>query len=288
MKDYYGEDQQENPILFSDLAVERRRADVEIPGIEFHTEKGAGGNWECVKIKSAEGAASIGRPIGTYDTLNTGRMELMNDDDIADATEEVARKLCQMLTELDVIPERILVVGLGNRNLTPDSVGPKAAETVRPTMHIKEFDEDTFDALECSEIAILSPGVSGMNGIDAAEIVKGVSRRISPDVVIAIDAIASRSVERLGSTVQISDTGIFPGSGVGNTRKALSEKTLGIPVISIGVPTVIDSRAFKGSFEPRDGRYGMLVAPKEIDEITNVAAKIVGEGINQAFGICSF
>ena len=274
-----------DPILFSDLAVERRRADIDIPGIEFRKEPGESGGWECVKITSKEGSESIGRPIGTYDTLNTGRMELMNDEEIDDAKEDVAKRLCRIFSDLDIIPEKLLVVGLGNRNLTPDSVGPKAAREVRPTMHIREFDSDMFDSLECSEIAVLSPGVSAESGMEASEIVKGVIRRILPDAVIAVDAIASRSEERLGSTIQISDTGIFPGSGVGNTRKAINEATVGVPVISIGVPTVIDSRVFSGGAPRNDSVYGMMVAPKEIDEITSVAAKIIGGAINQAFGI---
>ena len=143
-----------------------------------------------------------------------------------------------------------------------------------------------FDALECSEIAVLCPGVTAESGLEATEVVRGVCRRIMPDVVIAVDAIATRSVERLGSTVQISDTGLFPGSGVGNSRAAMTEDTLGIPIIAVGVPTVIDSRIF-GNDVMLDGE-AMLVAPKEIDEITTVAARIVGGAINQAFGISPF
>ena len=214
-------------------------------------------------------------------------MDLLGEDEISDATEAVSRKLCEVMDNLGAIPDRILVVGLGNRSLTPDSVGPKAAATVKPTMHIKEFDEETFDSLDCSEIAILSPGVPAESGMDSAEVIRGVCRRILPDVIIAIDSIATRSTERLGTTVQISDTGIFPGSGIGNTHSALSEDTLGVPIISVGVPTVIDSRVFAmgndGGRLP-DGE-AMLVSPKEIDEITDVAARIIGGAINQAFGI---
>ena len=126
--------------------------------------------------------------------------------------------------------------------------------------------------------------------MESAEVIRGVCRRVFPDVILAVDAIATRSVERLGATVQISDTGLFPGSGIGNSHTALTEDTLGVPIISIGVPTVIDSRIFAmGENETKipDGE-SMLVSPKEIDEITTVAATIIGGAINQAFGISSF
>lgn len=287
MRYYFADRKEKEKNMYTDLAVERQRADTAVRGVEYTSSECDGGVWERVRIFSEEGARSIGRPCGNYDTLNTGRMDLLGEDEISDATEAVSRKLCEVMDNLGAIPDRILVVGLGNRSLTPDSVGPKAAAAVKPTMHIKEFDEETFDSLDCSEIAILSPGVPAESGMDSAEVIRGVCRRILPDVIIAVDSIATRSTERLGTTVQISDTGIFPGSGIGNTHSALSEDTLGVPIISVGVPTVIDSRVFAmgndGGKLP-DGE-AMLVSPKEIDEITDVAARIIGGAINQAFGI---
>ena len=289
MKRYFTERKEKGPASYTDLAVERRRADTSVRGIEYSRLECSVGEWENVRVFSDEGARCIGRPCGNYDTLSLGRMDLLSDDEIADATEEIAKKLCQAVDNVNAVPDRILVVGLGNRNLTPDSIGPKTASKIKPTMHIREFDEDMFDALECSEIAILCPGVSAETGMEAAEIVRGISRRIIPDVIIAIDAIATRSTERLGSTVQISDTGLFPGSGIGNYRSALTEDTVGFPIISVGVPTVIDSRVF-GSDNESDGicaEGAMLVSPKEIDEIVETASKIIGCAINQAFGISS-
>lgn len=290
MRHYFTERKEKSKSMYTDLAVERRRADTSERGVEYTSYECDGGIWECVRIFSEEGARSIGRPCGRYDTLNTGRMDLLGEDEIGDATEAVSRKLCEAMANIKAIPQRILVVGLGNRNLTPDSIGPKTAATVKPTMHIREFDEETFDALECSEIAILCPGVSAESGMESAEVIRGVCRRILPDVIIAVDAIATRSAERLGATVQISDTGIFPGSGVGNLRSALNEDTLGIPIISIGVPTVIDSRVF--AMENEESKIpdcdAMLVSPKEIDEITDVAARLIGGAINQAFGISAY
>ena len=286
MKQYYTDRKEKSGDTYTDLAIERRRADTSVHGVEYKSSECDAGIWECIRIYTDEGARSIGRPRGKYETLSTGRLDLLSEDEIDDATEEVAKKLCEMVDGVGVMPERLLIVGLGNRNLTPDSIGPKSASNVKPTLHIKDFDEEMFDALECSEIAVICPGVTAESGLEATEVVRGVCRRIMPDVVIAVDAIATSSVERLGSTVQISDTGLFPGSGVGNSRAAMTEDTLGIPIIAVGIPTVIDSRIF-GNDVTLDGE-AMLVAPKEIDEITTVAARIVGGAINQAFGISPF
>jgi spore protease len=291
MRRYYTDRKEKEAHFYTDLAVERRRADTNVRGIEYTSSECVSGIWECIRIFSEEGARSIGRPCGRYSTLNTGRMDLLGEEEIDDATEEIAKKLCETADGLGVIPDRILVAGLGNRNLTPDSAGPKAAAIVKPTLHIKSFDEEMFDALDCSEIAVISPGVTGESGIETADIIRSVSRKIMPDFIIAIDAIATRSADRLGTTIQISDTGLFPGSGVGNNRSALTEDTLGIPVISVGVPTVIDSRIFSLgenlNQKITDGD-AMLVAPKEIDEITSVAARIIGGAVNQAFGISGY
>lgn len=290
MRSYFTDRKEDKASMFTDLAVERRRADPEVRGVEYRSSECSVGIWECVKISSDEGARSIGRPKGRYDTLSTGRMDLLSEDEIDDATEEIAKKLCESIDGTSAIPERLLIVGLGNRNLTPDSVGPKAASIVKPTLHIKAFDEEMFESLECSEIAVIAPGVTAESGLESSEIIKGVSRRILPDAIIAVDAIATRSVERLGSTVQISDTGLFPGGGIGNSRNAITEDSLGIPVIAIGVPTVIDSRIFGltdgAKFKPEG--EAMMVSPKEIDEITTNAARIIGGAINQAFGISPY
>ena len=210
-------------------------------------------------------------------------MDLLGSEDMDDASEEIARELCRLFDALSISPSRLLVVGLGNRELTPDSVGPRTAEMVNATMHIKEYDERAFSALECSEIAVVSPGVSAESGLDSALLVESVCDLISPDAVIAIDSLAARSEERLGRTIQLSDTGIFPGSGIGNPRSAITEKTVGAPVIAIGVPTVIDARLFCSEGHMRG--EAMFVSPKEINGIVKAAAKIISGGINQAFGM---
>ncbi len=291
LKKYFYFDRYDSSGCYTDLALERRRADIRTDGVEYGITRGIFGTWESVKITSTEGEKSIGRPCGIYDTFNTGRMDSLNYEEIEDAKEEVAKKLCMLFDELSVCPEKLLIIGLGNPNLTPDSVGTRTALNVKATAHIKEFDEQLFLSLDCSAIAVFAPGVMAESGIETAKIVKGICSLFQPDAVIAVDAIATHSEERLGSTIQISDTGIFPGSGVGNMRDGLNKEFLGAPVIAIGVPTVIDSRVFalqNANAASSMPKTSMFVSPKEIDEIVNVAADIISGGINQAFGISAF
>ena len=285
----YTERDYENDFPYTDLAAERRRADVTLSGVDFKREATPVGVWERIKITSEDGARSIGRPRGIYDTLGTERMDLLSLSDIDDAIEEVARELCYLFEHSGIYPDRLLVVGLGNRALTPDAIGPKAADTVRATLHIKESDEALFESLECSEIAVCTPGVAATSGLDAHLTVSALCDALSPDAVIAVDALASRSPRRLGRTIQISNTGIMPGSGLGGCAVPITEESLGVPVIAIGVPTVIDSRMFWHDASGGEGdaslaREAMFVSPKEINEIVDTAAKIIGGGINQAFG----
>ena len=276
---------------YTDLACERRRVSTDIKGVDYKREATLIGAWERIKISSEDGARSIGRPIGIYDTLEVERMDLLDLEAIDDAADEIARELCYMCDMSDTTPDRVLVVGLGNPELTPDAIGPEAARCVKATMHIRDFDTEFFHGLECSEIAVISPGVSASSGMDASVTVRGVCELIKPTVIFAIDALASRSAERLGRTVQISNTGIFPGSGIGNGRTAISKDTVGVPVIAIGVPTIIDSRMFcydawgDDPYARCGARESMFVAPKEINEIVKASAKIIGGGINQAFGL---
>lgn len=283
MFEYFKKRNEDEISMFTDLAVERRRADTDVSGVKYEKKKSHVGSWETVRITNEAGERAIGRPCGTYATLNLERIDDLDEDECLDATDEIARKLCELCDADRIVPARILVVGLGNRDLTPDSLGPKSADRIIPTLQIMNYDDERFYDLECSEIAVITPGVAAKSGLDAADVVAGISGKLCPDLIIAIDALASRSPERLGRTVQISNTGIFPGSGVGNARNEISEKTLGVPVIAIGVPTVMDSRHFSSdgiiTGEP------MFVSPREIDGIVCSAAKIVGGAVNQAFGI---
>ncbi len=274
--------------VLSDLACERRRADLSESGVEYSKARGAIGVWERIRITSEEGARRIGRPIGCYNTLNLPRVDSMDLCEIDDAKDEIARELCRLFDSEGINPERLLVVGLGNRGLTPDSIGPECADRVKATMHIKSMDPEMFESLDCSEIAVIKPGVTAESGIDTKDIVRGVCDVINPDVILAVDALASRSPDRLGTTIQLATTGLSPGSGLGNKRGAITEDELGIPVMSIGIPTVINSRLFvveNGEARAERPGEGMFVAPKDINEITKNAATIVAGAINQAFGI---
>lgn len=283
MYGYFTEKSYGGDLPYTDLALERHRADLNIPGVEYKKEIRDVGCWEKIKISSTKAAESIGRPLGLYHTLNTSRHDRLLPDEIDIAKDEIACELCSIFEESDIFPGRILVVGLGNRNLTPDSIGCAASDIVKPTMHIKEWDRRTFIKLSCAEIAIITPGVASTSGLDAAVVVKGVCDLLSPDAVIAIDALASRSADRLGSSIQICNSGISPGSGLGNPRLAIGIETVGVPVIAIGVPTVIDSRVLCGKDECPIPP--LFVSPKEINDIVSCSAEIIGGGINRAFGI---
>ena len=273
--------------FFTDLAAERHRADLDVAGISLEKEKRGHFLWERIKVSSEEGERSIGRPMGNYDTLTLPRLELMDEEEVFDAVDEVSRELCHLCEENGILPERILVLGLGNRELTPDAIGPRCADMVEATMQLKGADKESFYSLDCSEIAVLSPGVEARSGIEAGVVARGICDEISPDLVIAVDALASGSPERLGSTVQISDTGIFPGSGLGMGRSPINEDSLGVPVIAIGVPTVINAKSFLPKTHSSVRLEDTFLSPKDIDTVVKNASRIIAGGINQAFGIFS-
>lgn len=270
----------------SDLATERRKADISIPGVKFEKDKEGVFSWERITITSEEGAKSIGRPCGIYNTFSCQTMQFLSDSLIEEASSEISAELCMIFEENCFKSTRLLIVGLGNYELTPDSIGPKTASKINATMHIKLMNKELFSQYDCSEIAVFTPGVMAQTGIETLESVLSVCDKISPDAVIAIDSLAARSHSRLGTTIQIADSGIFPGSGLGNHRNPLTKNTLGVPVIAIGVPTVINARIFAKSNDIKtEMGYDMFVAPREIDTISNVASKIISNAINQSFGI---
>ena len=266
-----------NDGFYSDLACERRKARPECQGVEFKKQSERGFLWEKIRITSAEGEREIGRPIGRYDTLALKRADLILGEEIFDCADEVARELKQIFEGQGIAPERVLAVGLGNEALTPDSLGAKCASRIRPTMHLPR---KMLNGV--CEVAVFCPGVSSRSGIDSIDSVRAICKHILPDAVIAIDSLTARSPERLGATLQFSDTGICPGGGVGGKHRELSKKTLGIPVIAIGMPTVVSAGALCKSAE--GALVSMLVAPREIDVIVDTAAEIIALGINQALG----
>lgn len=283
--------------FYTDLACERGRADRGERGVLFSRESMGALVWERVFITSAEGERRIGRPMGRYDTLHLPADCL--DEEVADAaTEALSSALLGLFSELTHFPRRLLIVGLGNAALTPDALGVRTAKRVHATLHLAREDKRTFRALDCAELAVITPGVSAESGMEACEVIEGVAEKVHPDAIIAVDALAAREKKRLGRSIQLSDTGLFPGSGVGNRRRALTFETVGIPVIAIGVPTVIDARLLASDAALACGACretadkilrcetaGYFVSPKDIDEIVNNTSQIIANAINASVGI---
>ena len=309
----------------TDLAIELREnlspTNDDIPGVEMTVEENdnCGVRVTWVEITTEEGAQAMGKPIGNYITLES---QAMKEND-THAHEEIAKILARKLGRLHKLGEdaTILVIGLGNRHVTPDALGPQVCEKLLVTRHLGE---DVPEELQgrLRGVAALAPGVMGITGIETAEIVKGVVDRAKPDLVIAIDALAARRTSRINATIQIADTGINPGAGLGNKRLPLNEEGLGVPVIAVGVPTVVDaatlvndtmeqilqamaeasaesspdSQSFYNMLENmQDGeRYGiiteimapyagnMFVTPKEVDAVITRLARIIANTLNIA------
>ena len=251
-----------------------------------------------VRIDSEHDAQAMGRPCGVYVTLTcpqTMSIALKTRQALA---HELAMTLRSMLPKAR---KSILVVGLGNRNVTPDSLGPRTAERILVTRHMAGcLPEDMVQSM--ASVSAAAPGVLGVTGMETVEILKGMVTHVQPDAVIAIDALAARSSSRIASTIQIADTGITPGSGVGNHRKALNEQTLGVPVIAVGVPLVVyastiasDALYVLGGGEMEEERIAacveqvvslklgeMVVTPREVDALVERMSGVLADGINQA------
>ena len=231
----------------TDLALETRERfvsdHVEIPGVsveETYDEEREIRTTRVV-VETENGAKMMGKPVGTYLTIEAPNMAVPDED----YHREISKKLAEDIKEL--VPERkeevsVLVVGLGNREVTPDALGPYVADHLHVTRHIvKEYGKYAMGKDQVYLVSAVVPGVTGQTGMETLEIVKGVVEETEPDFVVAIDALAARNSKRLNRTIQITDTGICPGSGVGNHRLALNSETLGVKVIGIGVPTVVDA-----------------------------------------------
>lgn len=229
----------------TDLAIEAREMvseeDTEIQGIEVVVDELADIDLSVtrVNILDEHGAKSLNKPVGSYITMEC---ELMKQN-APEAHEEIVRELAKQLGDLAEVDKdtTVLIVGLGNRDVTPDSLGPRAVSNVLVTRHLfKEFGEpDEDDGL--NKVSAIIPGVMGQTGMETFEIIQGIVNKVKPNLIIAIDALASRRTTRVNSTIQIADTGVHPGSGVGNRRQGLTKESLGVPVIAIGVPTVVDA-----------------------------------------------
>ena len=311
-----------NQINFrTDLALERRdlykkanRLDQEIDGIETEEEdNGARIRTARVKVLDENGAQAIGKPVGSYITIDIQKLKVATEEDIQESAEVLAKELRELLAKHSNPKDEILVVGLGNQYVTPDALGPKVINDIDVTRHILTYMPQVLSQ-DTRPVSAISPGVLGTTGIETLEILKGIVDNVHPKLLIVIDALASRSIERISSTIQLADTGITPGAGVGNTRKDLSKSTLGIPVIALGIPTVVDaatiaadsldlliqklqeeanSNEFLNNLQEEDKYemikqvlvpedYNFIVTPKEIDDLIENMSSIVARGINIA------
>lgn len=232
-----------------------------------------------VKVTNSNGEQAIGKPVGTYVTIDVKNLKIAQDEEIQKTSETLSSELKHIIDEHVNKQEEILIVGLGNMYVTPDSLGPKVTNEIDVTRHIIKYLPQYVEKGTRS-VSAVAPGVLGTTGIETLEILKGITDNVKPKLLVVIDALATRSLERISSTIQISDTGIVPGAGVGNKRQEISQNTLGVPVIAIGIPTVVELATIVPAEELGD--KNMIVTPKEIDDLIEKMKDIVARGINFA------
>ena len=296
----------------TDLALEEKERfesdQVEVQGVVLEEEydKEREIRVTTVRIETENGAKTMGKPVGTYLTIEAPNLSSPDEGIHREVSEELAKYLIEVMKK--IIPEsehdkEVLVIGLGNRQATPDALGPYVADNLNVTRHIvKEYGKyAALEEMNCVVSAIV-PGVMAQTGMETLEIVRGVVSETKPDLVIAVDALAARSTTRLNRTIQITDTGISPGSGVGNHREGLNEENLSVRVIGIGVPTVVDAATIVHdsmaelleALEEDEQKefleemispklYTMFVTPKDVDETVRYLSFTISEGLNLAF-----
>lgn len=304
----------------TDLAVEAKelyeeKSSSKIPGVEVKEYREGLIKITDVKVVNDEGEKAMNKPKGSYITIDIPEVSGYDQDTM----EEISEVLAKVLSPLIKLEDNMtaMVVGLGNWNVTPDALGPKVVKGLMITRHLKELIPDQIDE-GIRPVCAIAPGVLGLTGIETGEIIRSVASKIKPNLIICIDALASRKLDRINRTIQIGNTGISPGSGVGNKRMEISERTLGIPVIAIGVPTVVDAATIAndtidmvideminqatqgGSFYnmlkslDRNEKQRMIeeilnpyvgslmVTPKEVDSVIDSVSKVISTGINIA------
>lgn len=266
-----------------------------------------------VKIINEKGAEAIGKPIGNYITVDIKKLKIADNSDIQKAAETVTEELKELIDKHVNKQGEILIVGLGNVYVTPDSLGPKVVKDIDVTRHLLKYAPE-YISPETRPVTAIAPGVLGTTGIETMEIIQGIVENVKPKLVIVIDSLSSKSIERISSTVQIADTGIVPGAGVGNARNEISQNTLKIPVIAIGVPMVVEAATIAADSIDlfieklqQDAKsndylnelknvnkydmirealatkeYNLIVTPKEIDDLIENMKDVVARGINFA------
>lgn len=299
-----------------DLAVEaheliRGEAETEIPGVRMDEENFDHATVTTITIETDQGVQEMGRPKGTYITIDAPDIHQNNYLIHQEITEVLSEKLVKLMN----LPESasILLVGLGNWNATPDALGPQVIDKSLVTRHLFNYTPEELKG-KLRKVSAISPGVLGITGIETAEIIRGIVEHVKPDLVIAIDALAAGSLERIGTSIQISDTGISPGSGVGNRRTGITEETLGCRVIAIGLPTVVNAaiianncldaifdelktspslykiykefspkaleQVLNRALAPYNGN--LMVTPKEIDTLIQSTARIIAGALGMS------
>ena len=304
----------------TDMADERRdlyrkanKLEDEISGLECEEEKKGEAKITRVKILNEAGEQALGKKKGTYITIDLKKVSNLKDEEREKLEDVISEEISSLSSKYLKSPEdEALVVGLGNNDLVCDSLGSKVIENIEVTRHIKKYPQ--FLRKDARGISSFAPSVMGKTGIETLEIIQGIVNKIKPKLIVAIDSLASRSIERVNKSIQISDTGIIPGGGVGNQRMGITYENLGIPVISIGVPTCVETAVIvneslnlfieklqdeaksnsylnelkeednydeiKEALNPYD--YNLVVTPKEVDELTGDLAKLISNGINFA------
>lgn len=312
MKDYESKQGSESNITGvprTDLALEVRETfeedNVEIQGVilkEDYDEKKEI-KVTTVVIKDQKGADAMGKPIGTYITIEAPKLSEEDESFHEPITKEIAKYITQLSGNIK--DKEILIAGLGNREVTPDALGPQVVDNLFITRHlIREFGQEFKKQNKLGSVSAISPGVMAQTGMEASEVLRGIIQETTPDLVIVIDALAARSIHRLNTTIQITDTGISPGSGVGNNRKALNKESLGVPVIALGVPTVVDAATIVNdtmeTFMSKQGfaekeiyqfmsevneqtMCNMFVTPKNVDESIKRISFTISESLNKCF-----
>ena len=263
----------------TDLALESKILENETPsGVEQTVENIQNVKIIKTKIANEHGSKALKKPVGEYVALEHFQMLLPENANI------VRPILIKQLEKMIVNKKSVLVVGLGNKNISPDALGPMVADKIIATRHFRGALAKNLGLSDLSAVSVIAPGVLGQTGVEVFEIIKAISKEIKPDLILTVDALAAGSVQRLGTTIQITNTGISPGSGVQNKRAEISQKTLDIPVVAIGIPTVVDMEtiiheACEGAKPEPSG--AMMVTPRDIDQIISRSSTLIASSINQ-------
>lgn len=293
----------------TDLALEVRESfeedNVEIKGVILNEDYNERDDIKIttVEIKDKKGADAMGKPIGTYITIESKGLSKNDGGYNEPIADEIAKYMKKLIGDVD--KAEVLVAGLGNREVTPDALGPQVVDNLFITRHlINEFGSEFKEKHNLGNVSAIAPGVMAQTGMETSEILRGIIKETKPKVVVVIDALAARSTTRLNTTIQLTDTGISPGSGVGNNRKSLNKESLGVDVIALGVPTVVDAATIvNDSLEQFMSKQGfkeeevyqfinevnenrienMFVTPKNIDESIKRMSFTISEAINQCF-----